>query len=151
MQQSFAILTFVQVRNTKKIKDYYHGSGGFFRFKIIMRNGEEPNLLTIQEYELDIGLSLSLLSERCTEPADCRKRREFLSMSDNDKHRFIDAFMTVSTHSDWKHRFNALARIHFENFLGKTIHSRHEFLPWHRWYVLFRYYRRLHRMVNIHG
>ncbi|CAB4008352.1 Tyrosinase, partial [Paramuricea clavata] len=74
--------------------------------------------------------------EKCTEPADCRKRQEFLSMSGNDKHRFINAFITVSTHSEWKHRFKALARIHFENFRGKTIHHRHEFLPWHRWYLL---------------
>ena len=77
-----------------------------------------------------------LFSEKCTEPADCRKRQEFLSMSDNDKNRFINAFITVSTHSEWKHRFKALARIHFENFRGKTIHHRHEFLPWHRWFVL---------------
>lgn len=57
-------------------------------------------------------------------------------MSNNDKHRFIEAFVTVSTHPEWKFRFVALARIHFENFRGKKIHNRHEFLPWHRWYVL---------------
>ena len=56
-------------------------------------------------------------------------------MEDNEKQRYIAAFLAISTQQGFKHRFNALAKIHFENFKGEKIHKKHEFLPWHRWYV----------------
>ncbi|XP_065067352.1 uncharacterized protein LOC135692930 [Rhopilema esculentum] len=64
----------------------------------------------------------------------CRVRKDFTSMSNTERRRYIAAIKLVSTTQPYKARYDTLIGIHRQNFFIR-IHTVDEFLPWHRWYI----------------
>ncbi|XP_065845322.1 uncharacterized protein [Oscarella lobularis] len=78
------------------------------------------------------------VSASCTidnQPGQCRIRKDFLSMTSQERVRFVNAFKRISTRSPHKTIYNRLVRIHEREFRN-GIHGVAQFLPWHRWFVL---------------
>ena len=65
----------------------------------------------------------------------CRVRKEWRSMTQIERCRYVTVVHTASTTQPWKTCYDALIEIHRVQF-GAGIHQRPFFLPWHRWYIL---------------
>ena len=68
-------------------------------------------------------------------PGDCRVRKDFYSMSSQERERFIQVFKLVTTQPPYKRLYDNLIAIHEREF-DNGIHSPQQFLPWHRWFVV---------------
>ena len=64
-----------------------------------------------------------------------RVRKDFTSMTSSERARYIRAYKTISTSSQYKPEFDRLIQLH-SNLFSTDIHQTSEFLPWHRWYLL---------------
>eukprot|EP00118_Oscarella_pearsei_P004860 m.21480 g.21480 ORF g.21480 m.21480 type:complete len:448 (+) comp28181_c0_seq2:1933-3276(+) len=65
----------------------------------------------------------------------CRRRKEFASMTTEEKQRYINAVITASTQSPYKADYDQLLKMHETEFRS-GIHGTDQFLPWHRWFIL---------------
>ena len=65
----------------------------------------------------------------------CRVRKEWRSMTQVERCRYVDVVYTASTQQPWKRCYDELIKIH-RDFFGAGIHEQTFFLPWHRWYIL---------------
>ena len=68
----------------------------------------------------------------------CRRRYNFLSMSDKDRRRFTSTFSRLSTGGageSLKRRYDNLIARHQNIWSDGRIHESGAFLPWHRWYL----------------
>ena len=65
----------------------------------------------------------------------CRVRKDWRSMTQTERCRYINALVTASTQPQWKPCYDSLVNLH-TNFFGSGIHGTTFFLPWHRWYLL---------------
>eukprot|EP00118_Oscarella_pearsei_P010879 m.69217 g.69217 ORF g.69217 m.69217 type:complete len:667 (+) comp35586_c0_seq1:106-2106(+) len=65
----------------------------------------------------------------------CRQRKEFTSMSKEEKQLYVEAVQVASSEPPLKYDYDFLLRTHREEF-NKGIHSQTYFLPWHRWFIL---------------
>ena len=61
-------------------------------------------------------------------------RKDFTSMSYAERTRYVKAYLTASTKQPYKAAYTKLIAIH-KQYFSQRIHTKHEFLPWHRWYV----------------
>ncbi|KAK3749700.1 hypothetical protein QZH41_014973, partial [Actinostola sp. cb2023] len=64
-----------------------------------------------------------------------RVRRDFHSMPWGERLRFIRSLLTVTSKQPHKNEYDSLVSSHTRNF-GRGIHTKKQFLPWHRWYLL---------------
>ena len=62
--------------------------------------------------------------------AKCNVRKEFTYMSIPERLRFIQTYKTVTTTEPYRSRYQALIFDHPK--LGNHIHTKQQFLPWHR-------------------
>ena len=77
---------------------------------------------------------------------DChRVRREFSTLSYEDRLAYVDAVKVISTLPPFKQEYEKLLTIH-KTYFNSTIHQFQYFLPWHRWFLLE--YESLLRRVN---
>ena len=65
----------------------------------------------------------------------CRIRKEFTSMTHEERVRYINTVFTASTNSTYKTEYEDLLLQH-KNLFQTGIHEADFFLPWHRWYIL---------------
>lgn len=65
----------------------------------------------------------------------CRVRKEWRSMTQVERCRYVSAVYIVSTRQPFKNCYDQLIRIHRVQF-GTAIHSEPFFFPWHRWFIL---------------
>ena len=65
----------------------------------------------------------------------CRVRKEWRSLTQTERCRYINAVVTVSTQPQYRPCYNSLVNLH-TNFFGQGIHGMPFFFPWHRWYIL---------------
>ena len=62
----------------------------------------------------------------------CRVRKEFESMTEHERERFVQAYHRVSTKGPYKKEYDKLIKMH-ERLFSTRIHQKEEFLPWHRY------------------
>ena len=65
----------------------------------------------------------------------CRVRKEWRSMTQAERCRYISVVVTASTQPQWKPCYDSLVNLH-TTFFDLGIHTITYFLPWHRWYLL---------------
>ena len=65
----------------------------------------------------------------------CRVRKEWRSMTQVERCRYVTVVHTVSTTQPWKSCYDELIKIHQDEF-SSGIHGQNFFLPWHRWFIL---------------
>lgn len=65
----------------------------------------------------------------------CRVRKEWRSMTQVERCRYVDAIYTVSTKQPYKACYDDLIAIHRAHF-NTDIHEEPFFFPWHRWFIL---------------
>ena len=65
----------------------------------------------------------------------CRLRREFTSMSQEGRVRYIQTVKTASTNPAYKPQYDSLLTLH-KTIFSSGIHQLDFFLPWHRWFIL---------------
>jgi len=65
----------------------------------------------------------------------CRVRKEFESMTERERERYVRAFHRISTKEPFKKDYDKLIKMH-ERYFSSRIHRKEEFLPWHRWFNL---------------
>lgn len=64
-----------------------------------------------------------------------RLRKDFESMKQEERSRFVKAYYTMTSKCPYKSRYAKLIQLHEKNF-GTRIHQKSEFFPWHRWFIL---------------
>ena len=65
----------------------------------------------------------------------CRVRKEWRSLTQAERCRYINAVVTASTDPQYKECYDSLVNLH-TNFFSLGIHGKPLFFPWHRWYIL---------------
>ena len=65
----------------------------------------------------------------------CRVRKEWHSLTQLERCKYVQVVYTASTNSPWKSCYDDLIETHQDHF-GSGIHNQNFFLPWHRWYIL---------------
>lgn len=65
----------------------------------------------------------------------CRVRREWRSLTQVERCRYINAIYIVSTQEPFKSCYEPFIKIHHDNF-NSGVHEDLYFLPWHRWFLL---------------
>ncbi|XP_066922945.1 uncharacterized protein [Clytia hemisphaerica] len=63
-----------------------------------------------------------------------RLRKEFTSMTSEERRRYLKAYKTLTTKSPYKDTYERFIFMHYKYFCW-GIHNREMFLPWHRWYL----------------
>ena len=62
----------------------------------------------------------------------CRVRKEFESMTECERERYVQAYLRISTNGPYKKEYDKLITMH-EKYFITNIHQQSEFLPWHRY------------------
>ena len=62
----------------------------------------------------------------------CRQRKDFPSMTREERIRYVNTVIKASTHSRYRRQYNRIIAMHARLF-DSGIHSKQQFLPWHRW------------------
>lgn len=65
----------------------------------------------------------------------CRVRKEFTSMTEDERTLYVDAVRIASTDPTYRDDYKALITLH-EKLFHEGIHDQEQFLPWHRWFTL---------------
>ena len=65
----------------------------------------------------------------------CRVRKEWHSLTQEERCLYTKTLFTASTKSPWKACYDKLIEIHTVEFLN-GVHDPQYFLPWHRWFIL---------------
>ena len=65
----------------------------------------------------------------------CRQRKSFNDMSFIEQQRYINTYKLATNVMPYKTQYNNLVQQH-QLLFGSGIHNNHQFLPWHRWFIL---------------
>lgn len=65
----------------------------------------------------------------------CRQRKDFPSMTREERIRYVNTVIKASTHRRYRRQYNRIIAMHARLF-DSGIHSKQQFLPWHRWFLL---------------
>ncbi|KAJ7370850.1 hypothetical protein OS493_029394 [Desmophyllum pertusum] len=65
----------------------------------------------------------------------CRQRKNFPSMTRSERLRYVNTVIKLSTDRRYRREYNRIVGIH-KRLFNKGIHTRQQFLPWHRWFLL---------------
>ena len=114
--------------------------GGLLAWQVYIGNSNVYVCLPTAEACSGLGTQYDSCGRRCTcrngQLVDCcRVRKEWHSMTQVERCRYVDVFYTVSTSAPWKTCYDQLISTHRTQF-NAAIHEEGFFLPWHRWFIL---------------
>ncbi len=84
------------------------------------------------------------LFDECERHCDCingslqncyRLRKEFTQMTKQERQRYLQVYMKLTTEQPYKNRYERFVYLHYKYFCY-GIHRKDLFCPWHRFYIL---------------